>query len=310
MDRYNGLLPVRKETGSTSHDVVRRLRRITGAEKLGHTGTLDPMASGLLLITLGRATKLTQFLTEWDKSYLAEITLGLTSDTLDGDGQITAAGAVPDMDIAQLRDLVSGFIGRSIQQVPAYSAVKVAGRELYKYVRKGIRVEAPRREVEIKTIEIMAYAAPRLTMKVCCSKGTYIRALADDIGKAVGCGGHLSALERLQVGPFDVAAALTINEVQQHHDAGTLASSVQPVETVLPFPVLRVRDRVAETIRHGRRPGFGEVIDHRGTLAAGGLFGMVNEAGEILAVGRSKYDAVLLAGDHKGDFFDYVRVLI
>jgi tRNA pseudouridine55 synthase len=310
MDRYNGILPVIKERGLGSHDLIYRLRRITGQQKVGHTGTLDPMASGLLLICLGRATKLTQFLSDWDKWYRAEITLGWVSDTLDAAGHVEKGGDIPAVTPDDLRTLLTRFTGSITQTVPMYSAVKVDGRELYKYARQGQIMETPSRRVEIKSLTLLAYESPRLTIDIHCSKGTYIRTLADDIGKEIGCGAHLSGLERLAVGPFEAARALTLADVDARHREGTLSTFVRTIENVLEFPLVVIADPVAATIRNGGVPGLGDVVSRQGRIDAGQLFSMADERGEILAIGRATCDLAALAVGTRNDFFSYVRVLV
>ncbi|NMC43006.1 MAG: tRNA pseudouridine(55) synthase TruB [candidate division Zixibacteria bacterium] len=310
MDRYNGILPVIKERGLVSHDLIYRLRRILGQQKVGHTGTLDPMASGLLLICLGRATKLTQFLSDWDKWYRAEITLGWVSDTLDAAGHIEKGGDVPVLTPDDLRTVLTRFTGSITQTVPMYSAVKVDGRELYKYARQGQTMETPSRRVEIKSLTVLSYDAPRLTIDIRCSKGTYIRTLADDIGKEIGCGAHLSALERLAVGPFEAARALTLGDVDAHHRDGTLSTFVRTIETVLEFPLVVIADPVAATIRNGGVPGVGDVVSRRGRIETGQLFSLADQRGEILAIGRATCDLAAPAAGTPNDFFSYVRVLV
>ena len=310
MDRYNGLLPVHKEAGMTSHDVIYKLRHATGAKKVGHTGTLDPMASGLLLICFGRATKLTQFLTEWDKSYLGEVTLGATSDTLDAEGEITPAVEVPDLTQADLKAILKRFTGRITQKVPAYSAVKVDGRELYKYARRGQEVESPSREIEIESLELQTLNLPVFSVSVRCSKGTYIRVLADDIGREVGCGGYLSALMRQSVGPFDITRALTLREISELHQSGRLENNIVPIEQVLEFPVISIRNRAREIIKNGGIPESGDILGYRGEFEPGDLISMADESGEIMAIGKSKCDAVGFNSLRNSELFSYVRVLI
>ncbi len=310
MDRYSGILPVRKKPGMTSHDVVHRVRTVTGEAKVGHTGTLDPMASGLLLLCLGPATKLTQFLSGWDKRYLAEVTLGKTSDTLDADGEIVEGGPVPQLTDAEIVDVLRKFTGVISQKVPAYSAVKQGGRRLYKMARRGKSVDAPERTVEIKALELRAYESPKLTVEVACSKGTYIRTLADDIGRELGCGGFLSSLERLAVGRFEVDSALTIDDIRERHRDGTLDSAVVPMEEVVDFPCVKLREEARETIRHGGVPGESDIIDWRGEFMPGDLISVVDETGQIMAIGKSRCDTASARAQKGQEFFSYVRVLI
>jgi tRNA pseudouridine55 synthase len=310
MDRYNGLLPVHKEAGMTSHDVIYKLRRITDARKVGHTGTLDPGASGLLLICFGRATKLTQFLTEWDKSYRATITLGATSDTLDADGTITPGTNIPELSRGEIESILSEFTGRITQKVPAYSAVKVDGRELYKYARKGVEVETPSREVEISELELINFDPPQLEVMVRCSKGTYIRVLADDMGRKIGCGAYLQSLVRCSLGPFELECALSLTDVEKRHESGSLEKSVIPIQDILDFPVISIRNGARDTIKNGGMPGRSDIIGHYGDFQPGDLISMADELGEIMAIGKSKCATRDFRSGKTSDFFSYVRVLI
>ncbi len=310
MDRYNGILPVVKAPKMTSHDVVRRVRRITGVDKVGHTGTLDPMASGLLLLCLGQATKLSQFLTGWNKRYLAEITLGETSDTLDADGRLADGGPVPPITKEDLDGLLTRFTGRISQIVPAYSAVKQDGRRMYKLARRGRAIRLPEREVEIASLEIVSWQPPCLVLDVSCSKGTYIRALADDIGRELECGGYLSSLERLSIGRFGLDSAVTIEEIGRLHEIGELDSVIIPPEEAVDFPKLRLREQARETIRNGRIPSAEDILSWNGEFSSGDFISVVDEAGRIMAIGRSRSDRADAENRVNRDFFSYVRVLI
>jgi tRNA pseudouridine55 synthase len=310
MDRYNGILPVLKKAGMTSHDVIYRLRRIFGQKKIGHTGTLDPQASGLLLICLGRATKLTQFLSDWDKLYKAEITLGYTSDTLDSAGEVIVGAEIPELTDKEMEEIVSRFRGCITQRVPAYSAVKVDGKELYKYARKGVKVDSPQREVEIKSLDILSFKSPTLIIQIHCSKGTYIRTLADDIGREIGCGAILTRLERLSIGPHKTEDAMTLEELESVQLSGDLMTCIVPIEKALDFPIVNLREAAAEMVKHGRVPMPSDIISWRGEFNTGDIIGMADERGQILAIGKSKCDASLLAGKSNVDFFSYLRVLI
>ncbi len=308
--KFDGILPVYKDAGMTSHDVIYCLRKILGRQKIGHTGTLDPMASGLLLICLGRATKLTQFLTEWDKVYQGELTLGRTSDTLDGDGTIEIGGFVPELTHDSITEVLNEFTGLINQKVPAYSAVKVAGKELYKYARKGIEIDSPEREVLIKSIEIIDYAKPHLTLKIACGKGTYIRTLADDIGKKIGCGAYLSKLERLKVDKHSVDKALSLAEVELQYNEGDLSKYVLSMHEILSFPQMNVKDSARDVIKNGGWPPDGEIIDVTCRLMTGDLLSVADEQGDILAIGKSKQDIDAPEMKLNSELFSYVRVLI
>jgi len=310
MVRYNGILPVNKEGGMTSHDVINRLRRITGQKKIGHTGTLDPMATGLLLTCFGRATLLSQFMTDWDKTYRAEITLGKVSDTFDSEGIIRESGIVPQFDESELSAVLEGFLGRSIQKVPPYSAVKVKGKRLYEKARKGEVVECPEKEIEIKSIRLLDFNRTHIFIEIECTKGTFIRRLADDIGHELGCGGYLSALERTNVGPFELDDAVSLAEVASLHETDTLVMALRPLERVLEFPVINFSNKAARTIKNGSELTFKDIVDWNEDFSKGDLISMADEQGQILAIAKSKCDAGELKKTDGDSFYSYVRVLI
>jgi tRNA pseudouridine55 synthase len=268
------------------------------------------MASGLLLLCLGRATKLTQFLTGWDKRYLAEVTLGKTSNTLDADGTIVDAGKVPEIDREELTAIMTKYVGRISQRVPAYSAVKRRGRRLYKLARSGEPIRTPERTVEIQALDLVSMDLPRFVIDVRCSKGTYIRALAADIGEAIGCGGYLSSLQRLAVGPVVLDAALTIDEVRECHESGNLNSAIISSEDIVDFPKIRFRERAREAIRHGRIPSGDDILSWNGEFSSGELLSFVDESGSIMAIARSNCEKGTAREQGDRNFFSYVRVLI
>jgi len=201
-----GLLLVDKDAGMTSHDVVDAVRRAFGTRKVGHAGTLDPMATGLLIVGMGRATRLLRFLGGLPKTYEGTGILGVETTTLDADGEvIRTADAGVERDA--LESAVRALIGDSMQRPPAYSAVKVGGRKLYEAARDGEVLEAAPRPIRVDAFEILTYEAPAFGFRVTCSGGTYVRALVADVGSALGCGAHLGRLRRTAIGPFDVTNA-------------------------------------------------------------------------------------------------------
>ena len=229
---YDGMLAISKDKGLTSHDVVNRVRRILGQKKIGHTGTLDPMAEGVLPVCLGSGTKLTELFVGDDKQYRAVIRLGMTTDTQDMTGEVlSTCDDLPDEE--QIREVVSGFLGEQMQLPPMYSAVKVNGRKLYQYARAGVEVERKARKIVISSIRVEQTDLPYVTVLVDCSKGTYIRTLCQDIGDRLGCGGVLSQLTRTRSGSFLLEdcislaqlAAMETEEIRRH---------VIPVEAFFP----------------------------------------------------------------------------
>ncbi len=224
----DGALLIDKPVGPTSHDVVDAIRRRFQIKKAGHCGTLDPNATGLLLIVLGRGTKLSEKLMATDKVYEGGLRLGETTTSYDADGELTASLPVPPLTLEQLNEVAATFVGDRMQLPPMVSAVKKDGVPLYKLARKGIEVERKERMIHIYNFRFTKYAEPVGQFRVACTKGTYVRTLAHDFGEKVGCGGHLATLRRIASGKFDVADALPLDQV--------LALSTTELERrVIPF---------------------------------------------------------------------------
>ena len=229
----NGMINVYKEKGYTSHDVVNRLRRVLGQKKIGHTGTLDPQAEGVLPVCLGSGTKLCDLFVHSGKEYRAVLLLGVITDTQDTTGTVLQTQDVPE-DEEAVRRAVMSFAGTYEQVPPMYSAVKINGRKLYEFARKGIEVERKSRQVTIDSIDITDISLPRLTITVSCSKGTYIRTLCEDIGRKIGCGGCLESLVRTRTGTFSIDSALRIDAIEQHVIDGTIGQFIIPVDAMFP----------------------------------------------------------------------------
>lgn len=225
----NGIINVYKEAGFTSHDVVAKMRGICGQKKIGHTGTLDPAATGVLPVCLGSGTRLCDMLTEKDKEYAAVLFLGVTTDTQDITGTVLSQKEVKASE-EEVKEAVMSFVGDYDQIPPMYSALKVNGKKLYELARAGKEVEREARRVRIEEIEILHMELPRVTMRVVCSKGTYIRTLCADIGNKLGCGGTMESLQRTRVGIFKLEEALTLSQLQEKKEDGTLPSCVKPVD--------------------------------------------------------------------------------
>ena len=246
----DGIINVYKERGFTSHDVVAKLRGILRQKKIGHTGTLDPEAEGVLPVCLGSATKVCELLTDKEKTYRAVLLLGVTTDTQDATGTVLKETPVACEQQA-VRDCIASFVGEQDQVPPMYSALKVNGKKLYELARQGIEVERKARRITIRRIEICKIDLPRITMEVTCSKGTYIRTLCHDIGAALGCGGCMESLLRTQVGPFYLEESVRLGEIEQLRDAGRLSEVIQPIDSV--FQSYRARhltkagDRLVQT---------------------------------------------------------------
>ena len=205
-----GILNIDKPQGPTSHDVVDRVRRLTGQRRVGHTGTLDPMASGVLLVCVGKATRLAEYLTDVPKRYRATIRFGITTDTWDAEGQVLEEHDSSEISLQTIQGVLPRFLGPIEQVPPMYSAIKHQGQPLYRLARKGVTVERRPRLVEIRSLRVVSWQPPELVLEIECSKGTYIRSLAQDLGQALGTGAHLSALVRVAVGHFCIENAVSL----------------------------------------------------------------------------------------------------
>ena len=246
----SGLLNINKPGGPTSHDVVQRVRQLTGQRKAGHAGTLDPLATGVLLVCLGQATRLIEYLTPGRKQYRAVIHFGLTTNTLDADGQVIASRDPSHLTETQLRELLPGFLGEIDQIPPLYSALKHQGRPLYKRARAGQTVELQPRRVTIDSLNWVDWQPPHLTLDITCSAGTYIRALARDLGEAAGVGAHLSALTRIASGNWTLAEAVPLSQLE----TDGWQPYLQPLDrAVTHLPRLDLTEQAAADVRYGRQ---------------------------------------------------------
>ncbi|PKO35799.1 MAG: tRNA pseudouridine(55) synthase TruB [Betaproteobacteria bacterium HGW-Betaproteobacteria-7] len=248
--RVDGVLLLDKPLGLTSNDALQKARRLFSAAKGGHTGTLDPAATGLLPLCFGEATKFSADLLDADKTYEAIVQLGVTTDSGDADGQVVATAPVT-VDEADVRRALPRFIGAIEQIPPMHSALKRNGRPLYELARQGIEVERLPRPVTIHALELLNFAGDRLSLRVRCSKGTYIRVLAADLGQVLGCGAHLIGLRRTAVGDLDLNGAVTLAELEALAQEAR-ASCLQPVDALLQsLPVVNVEGEAAERFSHG-----------------------------------------------------------
>ena len=242
----NGIVNIYKEKGYTSHDVVAVLRKVVGQKKIGHTGTLDPDATGVLPVCLGRATKVCEFLTDHDKTYEALLLLGKTTDTQDISGEVLEERNPGDLTEEEVRSCIESFIGEYDQIPPMYSALKVNGKKLYELAREGKTVERKSRKVQIHGIRILEMNLPHVRMEVDCSKGTYIRTLCHDIGEKLQVGGCMEELERTKVGRFLKEDAVTLDEVRQKMEQGEGAELFTPLDQIFAeLPAVTVTDAKA-----------------------------------------------------------------
>lgn len=247
-----GVLPVDKPAGPTSHDVVSAARRALGERRIGHTGTLDPFASGLLLLCLGAATRLAEHLSGLDKCYDATVRLGVATDSGDRDGKVLAASdGWTSLTAGQVAGVLDRFRGPILQAPPALSAKKVAGVPAHRRVRRGEEVVLAPREVTVHALDVVRLELPDLVLRVCCSSGTYVRALARDLGEALGVGGHLTALRRTSIGRFSVEGAVGLDTLG---DAVAVATAlIPPLDAVGHLPRLEVDGEGATHLAQGRR---------------------------------------------------------
>jgi tRNA pseudouridine55 synthase len=292
----SGLVVVDKPAGWTSHDVVARCRKVFGQRRVGHAGTLDPDATGVLLVGLGRVTRLLRFLAELPKSYTGEVVLGVETSTLDAAGEVTATcemGSVTDEDIRAACEVFNG----PIEQVPPMvSAIKIGGQRLHQLARQGVEVERPARHVTIYRLVPGSIVDGVFRIDVECSAGTYVRSLASDLGRALGGGAHLRALRRLAIGPFAIADTVPLDQLGGEH-------VLPPLAVLRGRPTICVTGEAAAAVAHGRAlPGPVVEVGPVGVGPVGvGPVGIVDESGELLAVYEPAADgtlkpAVVLAG--------------
>jgi tRNA pseudouridine55 synthase len=281
----DGVLIIDKPAGITSHDVVSEIKKILGVKKAGHTGTLDPMVTGVLPVCLNEATKLASFLTGEDKEYLATMLLGVKTDTLDIEGKIISQSdnCVTEEEI---RATMAQMVGKIKQVPPAYSAVKHCGKPLYKWARSGVILEMEPREVKIYSIVIEDISFPRVTFRVVCSKGTYIRTLCEDIGDLLGIGACLSSLRRLRSGFFSEEMAVSLNNHEGNDKKNKLLEKILPMAKLLPLlTTIKLEDHSAAKLRNGWQPSVEMMKEHDlPFLQAGDMVKFINSSGYLLAV--------------------------
>jgi tRNA pseudouridine55 synthase len=250
----NGFLVIDKPVDATSAQVVARVKRLTRAKKVGHTGTLDPFATGVLICCLNQATRLAGYLLKENKRYHAVLRLGIDTDTQDNTGEVVSSAPVSHLTAEAVRAAFGAFKGTFHQQPPAYSALKHQGVPLYKLARRGQTVRKPPRQVTVSQLTIEKIALPEVTFEAICSAGTYIRTLGADIGHRLGCGGHLTALRRLSSGPFGSDAALSLDQLAQVVADGNLSRHlIAPAHALRDRPRIEADRRLLKKVRHGQQ---------------------------------------------------------
>ena len=248
----NGILNIHKALGMTSHDVVARVRKLLRQKRVGHTGTLDPMARGVLPICVGQATRVAEYLSESGKAYQAEITFGTVTDTYDAEGTVIRTASTDALTLERIESLLPRFLGQQLQVPPLYSAIKIQGQPAYKHARAGEALTLEPRAVEITQLRIVDWQPPKLTLDVECSKGTYIRSLAYDLGEALECGAYLSALLRTRSGPFTIEQSLTLEQLTDATEQGKIATHLFPPDYALQnYPALHINEETAQRVLHG-----------------------------------------------------------
>ncbi len=281
----HGVLNINKPAGMTSHDVVDAVRKILGVRRVGHTGTLDPQATGVLPLCVGRATRIAQFLTQADKEYLMTLRLGVTTDTLDAAGKET--GRVEDIRVRRedLLAILPRFVGEIQQVPPIFSAKKYRGERLYRLARRGEKVERPPVAVRVHGLELLEFTPPFVRLRATCSKGTYARSLCDDIGRALGCGGHLHALTRTRSGRFSLDGILTLEALEARVREGRLPEVLIPIADALAhLPAVRVAPEAGRLILHGGAVAAALVVQFPGDLARGALVRVLGFRKQLLSL--------------------------
>ena len=273
----NGIILIDKPQDWTSHDVVAKLRGILHERRIGHSGTLDPLATGLLVVFVGRATRAAEFAEADSKEYIAGLRLGLSTDTQDISGNVIAeCSDLPDE--GAVRRAVNSFIGDIEQIPPMYSAIKIGGKKLYELARKGQSVERAPRKITVSSIEIIGREGGDYLLKIACSKGTYVRTLCNDIGASLGCGACMSSLRRISAGAFSVESAHSIDEVENAANEGQLVDITLPVDTLFSaLPELKVPESTANRLKTGN------IIK---ISAADGDYRVYSDSAEFLLVGK------------------------
>jgi len=307
----SGVLPVDKPAGMTSHDVIQKLRQILYTKRIGHTGTLDPDASGVLLACVGRATKVVQFLAEYDKTYEAVIRLGITTDTYDGEGKITGIKEDFKTGPGQIRKVIDSFKGKIWQIPPLHSAIKYKGKRLYQYARAKKKVERRKREVEIKDLEVLNINEPYVKLRISCSKGTYVRSLAFDVGQKLGCGAYLFSLLRTRIGPFKLPDALSLEDISDVRSEGKIPDILIPIEQALAhLPSVVVKENFTEKVRHGVPLIPLSVLSTEGDFKGNQTVSIKDDRKNILAIGKALSPAKNFQDlNYKNRLIDYIRVI-
>ena len=289
----SGVLVIDKPVGLTSHEVVQVVRRGTNIRRAGHTGTLDPRASGVLVILVGPAVRLSEYISASDKRYQAVIRMGAATDTYDADGRITNTSPV-EVTEEEFESTLKTFIGEIEQVPPPYSAVKVAGRKAYEMAREGEEVDLEPRMINVYNLELLEWAPPEVVIDIYCSSGTYVRSLAHDLGEKLGCGAHLVGLRRTRSGRFTLRDAIPLRKLREAFETGTWYQYLIPAaEALSDWPAVELSAQQVEDIKHGHRVP----AENSSTAWARGI----SEQGELVAL--MEFDAVAMEWQPRKVFF-------
>jgi len=280
MRALNGVLLLDKPSGVTSNGVLQKVRKMYGAKKAGHTGSLDPSATGMLPVCFGEATKLCGYMLDAEKTYTVKALLGVTTDTEDADGKVLTTTEVPDVIEQHMRDVVQSFHGEQMQRPPAYSAIKKQGVRSYKLAREGVAVELEPRLVIVKEIKLTEFSGSTFSLELRVSKGTYIRSIVRDIGERFGCGAHVTELRRLAVSPFDDHTMFSLEDIQSAENADELLLATDKV--IADWRSITINDDTAFRFRNGSRPEYKEIE----AITAEELFRVYNADNKFLGLGK------------------------
>ena len=306
----DGILLFNKRSGITSHSALDELRGVLKIRRMGHCGTLDNFATGLLLVCMGKALKIVNFMENLDKEYLAKIRLGISTDTYDFQGKILSSLSNFDLDENQVRKVVESFRGQIWQAPPPYSALKFQGKRLSDYARAGTPITKEPRKVRINSIEILKLFLPFMDLKISCSRGTYIRSLAQDIGSKLKCGAHLSSLTRTRIGPFKLQDALDLEKVKLINPSKLQERLVSVEEALNSLPAIKVTDKLASSIKNGPDLKFKDIVSTEKEFLPGDTLCLKDNLDQILALGKAlKSSAELAQADKKEKIIEYIRVL-
>lgn len=310
----DGILIIDKPSGWTSHDVVAKVRRLLGIRKVGHTGTLDPSATGVLVLCLGKATRIAEYLVLADKAYRATLCLGVTTDTQDAAGAIVTRHSGPYPEEQTIRSVMQACVGITHQVPPMYSAVKVNGMPLYKSARAGRtvpRVSRPCRIHDIKVLSVQRTPTADVVFDVVCSKGTYIRTLCADIGETLGIGGHLAALERRRVGRFGLEQALSLEQLADAVERNTVQAHVHSLaEALAEMPAFMLNPLCSEAVRHGTGFSRTGILSTEGNWISGAPIRLHSPDGRLVAIGKAPWGSGDPTGANSAAVVTIEKVLV